>query len=58
MKIKLIFSLAKAAKKNGGDKYETSTDEEIFSIYFPQSISRDKSNKPKKTLIVTVTDEK
>jgi hypothetical protein len=42
MTTKLTLTLAQAARKTGGDKYETDIEGETrpMSIYIPQSISR------------------
>jgi hypothetical protein len=45
MKKVVTFILEKAARKGGGDKY-TAEDIEGFSIYFPQTISRESGDIP------------
>ena len=49
----LVFNITKKAKSNGGDKY-TCTDDETFSIYFPQTISRTSQGDVKDTIIISI----
>ncbi len=49
----LIFTLVKAAKKTGGDKYVCETNEE-FVIYFPQSYSRNENKQPKDKITILI----
>lgn len=50
---KMIFQILKQAKKTGGDKY-VCVDDETFSIYIPQNISRDSDGKVKETLDISI----
>lgn len=49
----LTFILEKEAKNMGGDKYKEK-DNGDFIIYIPQSISRKKSDKPKKEIRISI----
>jgi hypothetical protein len=49
----LTFNLVQKAKKNGGDKYECSTDSS-FAIYFPQSVSRKADGTVHQMLEITI----
>jgi hypothetical protein len=50
------FILSKKAQSKGGDKY-ICTDDPTFSIYIPQHISRDSTDKPHDKLIITITPQ-
>lgn len=55
MSQKLLFKLVRAAKSNGGDRYETTIPSEPKPVawYFPQALSRDKGQ-PREFIEVTV----
>ena len=54
MSQQLTFELKKSAKSKGGDKYVCKT-MKTFSIYFPQSISREGKEAKKEITIMIVS---
>lgn len=50
------FTLERAARKSGGDRYSCVEDEN-WNIYFPQEISRVDGDEPLESLLVTVREE-
>jgi hypothetical protein len=51
------FELNKPAKRNGGDKYTYTQEDEEYTIYVPQSMSRANSTTPSKNLFITISNE-
>lgn len=59
MNITLTFTLVKAARGSGGDRYEAPLkDDRSFVIYVPQDFSRGSSGVPAKILDITLCDGK
>lgn len=56
MKTVRQFNLKRAAKKSGGDRYESqlAVEHEPFVIYFPQFISRTVAGKVRESLTITI----
>ena len=48
----IVASLAKKAKKGGGDRYDS--DDGAFTPYVPQSVSRPNGGEPVKTMKFTI----
>lgn len=49
----MFFTLVQKAKRSGGDKYKSDTNES-FVIYVPQTISRKNGNEPAEKLEVNI----
>ena len=51
----ILVDLIKAAAKSGGDRYAGMVGDQEWTVYIPQSISRQEGAVPKKTLTINIS---